>query len=351
MNKYKTKKMMLLSLFLGIAACGQAFAINGTVTQATFKGAAPGEPIIIGKPGSTLTVSLNFSGSGSFPAGQLIVDVDFPQGSYSPTANSDVMAGALSNLFDWVWDGSLLKGTNNTALDGSISGDIVINVFGNSSTWSGSGMPTVDNTTINLQDLSFQDSNGLDNSSLAGIGVVDGPTPVKLLGFTASKEGSIALLRWGTAEEVNVDRFEILQSLDAKNWRSIASVDALGESTTEHWYSFNDANPANGTNYYRIKSVDRDGATDFSNIQSLEFEIANAAAFYPNPVAETLKLKGENLANVNKVTLLNMMGGILLETDEIPASGIDVRQLPAGSYIVRLERKNGSVDAFKVVKQ
>ncbi|UBM60933.1 T9SS type A sorting domain-containing protein [Marinilongibacter aquaticus] len=352
MIKKRKKRIVGLSLLLGVVALGNAFAIDGVVYYAAFTGAAPGEPVIIGKPGSIMTVGLDFAGAGSFAVGDLVVQIDFPQGSYSPTAASDVVSGAVSDQFTWTWDGSVLQGINNVAIDNSVTGMIVVNIFGNATTWSGSGSPTNVSTTVNLNDLSgTTDSDGTNNNLIAGIGVVDGPNPVKLLSFTASKEGSIALLRWGTAEEVNVDRFEILQSLDAKNWRSVGAVAALGESTTDHWYSFNDANPANGTNYYRIKSVDRDGATDFSNIQSLEFEVRNTAVFYPNPVAETLKLKGENLANVSKVTVLNMMGSPLVETNTLSEEGINVRQLPAGAYIVRLERKNGSVNAFKVIKQ
>ncbi|UBM60936.1 T9SS type A sorting domain-containing protein [Marinilongibacter aquaticus] len=326
--------------------------LNPDITSATV---SP-NPLTVGQMG-TATINLDIAGPAatSYAAGNFAIQISFPN-SYGPTDGAGFgtptgpalnVSGTAAGNFNWTYNAgtSVLTGVSNVAIDNTVNGTIIADVYGKQVAAS------PDDLSINF--FFFNGANDTDGSitvSSAGA-TVNTATPVKLLGFTASKEGSIALLRWGTAEEVNVDRFEILQSLDAKNWKSIASVAALGESTTDHWYSFNDANPANGTNYYRIKSVDRDGATDFSYIQSLEFEIANAASFYPNPVAETLKLKGENLANVSKVTVLNMMGGTLVETDKISASGIDVRQLPAGSYIVRLERKNGSVNAYKVVKQ
>ncbi|UBM60757.1 T9SS type A sorting domain-containing protein [Marinilongibacter aquaticus] len=350
----------MLTVLLGIAdkTLASDLSISFGAVEISANTGSPTDPIVIGGgTQATETIFFASSGSGDITAGGVKLIVSYPV-NYVPTGTSGTdITGTLAALFNWSYDAGtrVLTGTSNTVINsGNFSGDVVVSLKGVVTTWDGVNPPSIAYTKGRLNiDPGHYDGIILPPKEArpVGLAVVDGPTPVKLLGFTASKEGSIALLRWGTAEEVNVDRFEILQSLDAKNWRSIASVDALGESTTDHWYSFNDANPANGTNYYRIKSVDRDGATDFSNIQSLEFEIANAAAFYPNPVAETLKLKGENLANVNKVTVLNMMGGILVETSELSKDGINVSHLPAGSYIVRLERKNGSVNAFKVVKQ
>jgi hypothetical protein len=51
-------------------------------------------------------------------------------------------------------------------------------------------------------------------------------------------------------------------------------------------YNFTDINPYAGINYYRLKSIDRNGVFKYSAVRKVNFTSAgNDIAIYPNPVS------------------------------------------------------------------
>ena len=301
----------------------------------------------------TGTVVANFSvtGTPSIPIGDLVVQISFPN-SYlpDPQAAAAVRATGAGSLFTWTYDAPnrTLNGTNNQVLASGAGGLITVDIRGYVVT-----DPNFDNVTANLVFPNGQptgNSTGNDNLT-AGGRITANPSPVSLISFNAAKEAQTAVLSWSTAEEINSDRFEVEHSLNGRNWRMIGSVAARGNSKNTQWYAFTDSNPANGSNLYRLRTVDRDGSFDITRAKSLEFDIAIETALYPNPVAERLLLKTDDLGRVRRVELYNASGKSVLESETVTASGIDVRGLPAGFYVVKVTRTNGSTDTFKVLKQ
>ncbi|GAB2801223.1 hypothetical protein GCM10027275_54060 [Rhabdobacter roseus] len=173
--------------------------------------------------------------------------------------------------------------------------------------------------------------------------------PVSLVDFTASAEGTLAQLSWTTAEESNSDYFQVEHSRDGKSWRSLGRVKAQGESTSLQHYTFTDADPAQGENLYRLRIVDVDGSYAYSRLRSLRFERNQELVLYPNPVAERLRL--DDWSQVQRVRLFGPSGKLIQERSQGLASGLDMKPLPAGMYLVELTRTNGSVYTYRIVKQ
>ncbi len=180
--------------------------------------------------------------------------------------------------------------------------------------------------------------------------ITDTAMPVTLIDFTAAREGNTALLNWSTADEVNSERFEIQRSQSGKSWSAIGSVAAQGESVKPFSYSFVDANPLDGENLYRLKMIDSDSTYAYSKLVNLRFNIEFGASLYPNPVAEKLILKVDNLDKITGVQVFNMLGTMVLESRTAPAEGIDVKNLPSGMYVVHVNRTDGSRLTYKIVK-
>ncbi|MBB5287208.1 hypothetical protein HNQ92_005371 [Rhabdobacter roseus] len=173
--------------------------------------------------------------------------------------------------------------------------------------------------------------------------------PVSLVHFTASAEGTLAQLSWSTAEESNSDYFQVEHSRDGKSWRSLGQVKAQGESTSLQHYAFTDTDPAQGENLYRLRIVDADGSYAFSRLRSLTFARSQELVLYPNPVTERLLL--DDWSQVQRVRLYGPSGKLIQERSQGLASGLDVKPLPAGLYLVELTRTNGSVYTYRIVKQ
>jgi hypothetical protein len=109
-------------------------------------------------------------------------------------------------------------------------------------------------------------------------------TPVELVSFTGSINGDKAVLRWSTATESNNKGFEIQRSLDKVNFVSIDFVNGRGTTTEKTSYSYIDKDISANKIYYRLKQIDFNGASVYSNVVELNQVIDFALLQnYPNP--------------------------------------------------------------------
>ena len=77
------------------------------------------------------------------------------------------------------------------------------------------------------------------------------------------------------------------------NWQKIGFVTGNGTSTEIHNYSFVDQNPVVGKSFYKLRQIDFDGASEYSNTVEVVFgTIADYSLEqnYPNPFNPTTKI-------------------------------------------------------------
>jgi hypothetical protein len=114
-------------------------------------------------------------------------------------------------------------------------------------------------------------------------------------------------------------------------------------------YSFNDLRPTAGTNYYRLKQIDKDGNYSYSAIVSLksknqDIRISNV---YPNPVRGELNLVISAPASEKAtISITDLTGKVILQRSTQLVSGdtyerINVQSLAAGTYLVKMITANG----------
>ena len=90
---------------------------------------------------------------------------------------------------------------------------------------------------------------------------------VKLSSFTAMLNNSNKVdLKWSTEIETNLSHIMVEKSTDGKNFKEAALVFTYGNTTTKSDYSFADniTKIKSGSVYYRLRSVDVDGTTQYS---------------------------------------------------------------------------------------
>jgi hypothetical protein len=181
-------------------------------------------------------------------------------------------------------------------------------------------------------------------------GTLNQVLPVNLIDFSAAREGNTATLSWSTAEEANSDYFEVQRSIDGKAWDKLKSVAAKGESSVEAHYSAIDDSPMSGINFYRLKMVDKDGTFALSKIRNVEFDLKNGYTLFPNPVSDKLNFKStENWNTVSSIQIYNAQGVEVYTSPSVPEKEVNVKDLPAGTYVVKLSRKNRQFSSYKVV--
>jgi hypothetical protein len=169
------------------------------------------------------------------------------------------------------------------------------------------------------------------------------PLPVILLDFDAVKtSNNTAMLHWHTATEQNVSHFEVERSSDGKNFEPIGKITAAGNSTITNSYKLPDLSPLAGTNYYRLKTVDRDGKADYSNISTLHFGSGYNILLYPNPTESEVTVTG--LETGMQVDMLNAEGNLV---GSFPVNGnsltIPAKSIASGLYILHIRSKESGV--------
>lgn len=200
------------------------------------------------------------------------------------------------------------------------------------------------NTTANSLSISGQSTEYILGSS--------GTMPLHLLSFTAGNQGSYALLKWTTTDEINCSHFEIERSNDGTLFQNIGSIAAINNNAIHH-YDFVDNTPLNNVNYYRLKLVDRDGHYTFSPVVKLIFKSNTPLlSVYPNPTINTITIKySGNQKNV-MMTIFDATGKKVFAQKMLNQSVLqaDISQLPKGVYSVQLDdgSKPSSVKLIKM---
>jgi len=145
-------------------------------------------------------------------------------------------------------------------------------------------------------------------------------------------KNQMAILTWRTDTETNNSGFEIQRSKDGIDWQRIGWQAGQGTINISHSYTHIDKNPLTGTSYYRLKQVDFDGQFSYSNVVSLRYTRPQINIF-PNPVNDKLYIYTNGYV-VNNVLIFNTMGQQI--TIQLNNNSIDVSQLPAGLYTIKI---------------
>lgn len=181
---------------------------------------------------------------------------------------------------------------------------------------------------------------------------VSGALPVTLIYFRAAATAENTVdLAWSTASEVNNSHFDIERSSDGKKFSKIKRVAGSGDKHQTSTYTSIDKAPLSGVSYYRLKQTDFDGTYAYSRIIAVELKgFVESIATFPNPATDQIIVKLDHaplqpygfelLQNNGQVIKEGMLYG--------PATTLDVSQLTAGIYLLRV--KGLTPQTFKIVK-
>ncbi|WP_299706427.1 T9SS type A sorting domain-containing protein [uncultured Pontibacter sp.] len=183
------------------------------------------------------------------------------------------------------------------------------------------------------------------------------PLPVELISFNAQRHTQGVNLTWVTASELDNKGFEVQVSTDSRNFTTIGFVESkVGTTVLKQYYNFLDTKAVSGTRYYRLKQIDFDGKSAFSNIKAVSLNGNNGViAAYPNPFDDVVivTLNGTEARNVH-VILTNTMGKVVHESlEETSGNSISVDMTKAaakGMYMLHV-MDNGSKHVFKLMKR
>lgn len=134
--------------------------------------------------------------------------------------------------------------------------------------------------------------------------------PVSILNVNAYKKGQGIQVDWTVLNEINMDGYEVEKSVDGVAFNKVATVTALNGSSG-HDYGLFDANPVNGDNYYRIRSIEKSGSKKYSQVVKVAWNKQESfVRIHPNPVVgNTISLQFNNIAKGSyQLSIVNKAG-------------------------------------------
>jgi uncharacterized delta-60 repeat protein len=175
--------------------------------------------------------------------------------------------------------------------------------------------------------------------------------PIALKNFNAvpKNDGSVKI-SWQALSEINNNYFSIERSANPQfHGSEIARIYSKGQQS----YFYTDNTPLQGTNYYRLKQVDKDGSFTYSNIVSVTLQNGISVTVYPNPVKDILHIKGLDGTMSYEVKALNEKGNVIAATSIIKNASynMNVRRLNKGIYYLNLVASNKKTITVKFVKE
>ena len=193
--------------------------------------------------------------------------------------------------------------------------------------------------------------------SLSG-SAVNSALPLELASFNGRTEEHSNLLSWTTLSEKNV-QFHIVEfAVNGTDWMELGRLAGRLDSHEPVSYTLEDRNPP-ARSYYRLRSVDYDGAVNLSPaiLLTRENEGFGVLHLFPSPVHEQLTVQC-NMPKEESVLLqvINMAGQLVSEQRLDFASGLNefrmgLSPLPAGLYFLQLRTERQAAVSRRFMKE
>jgi hypothetical protein len=200
----------------------------------------------------------------------------------------------------------------------------------------------------------FDDFGGLPTAQAASLGPIVAfipvPLAIRLNSFSGRIEDNRAVLYWNTADEDPNDRFELQRSADGVSFTSVAVRNVSPQA--QNSYSYQD--PVCGDHFYRLKVIQSNGNSSFSNTVHLHTDaLAASIKVLPNPVTDMALLDLTGLGCPAQVNVYDVSGKSLLQYPfaESGLLQIDCAAWQAGRYFADIKTKDGLSRTVSFIKK
>jgi hypothetical protein len=191
------------------------------------------------------------------------------------------------------------------------------------------------NTTVNFNIANIPGSYAANRFMIVFSQQPTGTLPVTFTSVKAYPLGSDINVEWKVDNENNIKQYIVEKSTNGNQFASIASLPATTNNGGSASYAIADIQPVGGYNYYRIKSVDLNGATATTNIvKVLMGEIGQEITVYPNPVINgkiNLVLNNQQAGKYG-IRIYNKSGQVIKESQVQHAEGSSTETIKLDNY-------------------
>jgi hypothetical protein len=177
-----------------------------------------------------------------------------------------------------------------------------------------------------------------------------GVLPVNYTAVKAYQQNAGIQVDWKVAAESNMRNYEVEKSTDGRSFNSAGTVAAKANNSTAVSYSWFDAAPSKGINYYRIKAVDNAGVAKYSQVVNVKLGGGKSEiSIYPNPVVgKTISVQfTEQDKGTYTVNLFNNIGQVVFTKTIAHNGGSATQTISIGNAVSKgvyqMQVSNGEV--------
>jgi len=177
--------------------------------------------------------------------------------------------------------------------------------------------------------------------------------PLSMMSFNVMKEKEGVQLNWQTALEENMSHFEVEYSKDGKEFEFLTEVKAKNNSKGDN-YSYDHQIKFDGMLYYRLKMIDNNNVTSYSDIRNVQLISGANVTINPTLITNSqLNLIIKDGISYKYLDIINIAGDVVMNEDISARSGelsFNLSTLSKGMYIVKLTG-NGPAEVHKIMIQ
>jgi hypothetical protein len=178
---------------------------------------------------------------------------------------------------------------------------------------------------------------------------------IKLMNFDAVKQGDNAFIKWSVGHSSTAKKFEVLKSIDGRNFNTLKTVEAINNVVD---YNTIDNSLAVGPNYYKLKIIDENGSTSYSNTAVVYYKYNGfeLTSMIPTLVKNTALLSiGTHKTAPGKLVVINAEGQIVYTQNVSLTAGnnnfnLNLAHLAAGVYYIYGYSNDGKSNLIRFVK-
>ncbi|MFL5745597.1 MAG: T9SS type A sorting domain-containing protein [Niastella sp.] len=185
-----------------------------------------------------------------------------------------------------------------------------------------------------------------------------GALPITLTQWSGVYKNNKTYLNWQAENALNFSHFVVEHGTDGIHFSPLGQVSTVASTAFSQSYSYEDAFPVEGVNYYRLKMVDLDGKYAYSGILLIRTNGSGIQiSATPNPFTDHVVISIQSTTNETaSLRLLNSDGKLVWRKTIFVSAGNnvqyfnDLQSLPKGVYIIKVDKGN-STEAFKMIKR
>jgi len=176
--------------------------------------------------------------------------------------------------------------------------------------------------------------------------------PITLALFKAAvSDNNNVVLNWTIAQKINAKSFAVEKSSNGSSWQQIGTM-AINE--TDNKYAYTDA-AAGDVNYYRLRMIDIDGKTTYSEILVVRLKnLTSNISLFPNPASHNVNITvGRDLSQQSfTINLFNHFGQLVAQRRIAGGTSVlsfDVSNYIAGNYSMDILFSGGTRETHKLL--